>query len=436
MEGEYGWQRLDLLDRRSTVFPYLDYRDIRQGIDAAGKDYAPTVLPSPSWARRVGMQGLARLGGSGPVVGLLAWGGIGPGAVVIGRLLAAGHRLAFPDYAPLPQLPFEPQWEIFARLFDAHAEDLGLSGARPGLLAIIRNHMRARIGHGERPLACDLLVSKFLSHLPHRTTAVQARRQGKPVVAISFSDAEADQHLPIFGYGERTFATHTLGYGRDTPAIITANPYMHSLFEQEDKIRHRSGDSPMARRLYRPQRPIRRFAEAVGKKLFYVPTGMSGLITYGPFRMLPDILYARWRQRVMAQFPEAILKAYPHDGLLMLPDLPPHRLITRPFEAVVEQADGFIFDHISTALHIACMTDKPIILCAFPGVDNAFPAALEALQARCIHLPIHDLEDDTLRERAMAQANDDKTNPFTPAFSLSPDGTSRIDALLSLLKEM
>ncbi len=437
LELAYNWPRPDLLGERNRTFPFIDYHDILHGIDVSEKEYAPAVasLNSPMYLKGINLLSRIR-NGSGPKVGLLHWGGCGPSAAVIGQLLAKGYRINFPDYAPLPKLPFEPQWQLFSRIFDIHAEDLDLHARAEGLKSLIKNHILAQIGHEERPLSCDILVSKFLSSLSPRATAVQARRQGLPVVAMTISEAEADLDEPVFGYGERTFATHVLGYGQNSSEIVASSRYLRSLFEPEEKIVHHSGDAFSAKRLYQSHRPIQRFSSAVGKKLFYVPTGISGFNSYGPFRSLPDLLYTRWKKRVMDLFPTMILKDYPNNTHQLLLDLPSHRVNSRPFEEVIHLADGFLFDHVSTALHLACMTDKPIVLFEFGGVDNHSPSALDALKARCIHLPIDDLEDDTLKERIMAHAHDDKTNHFTPVFSLNSNGTSRINALLSLLGEM
>ena len=90
----------------------------------------------------------------------------------------------------------------------------------------------------------------------------------------------------------------------------------------------------------------------------YVPTSLSGMSPYGPFRSFSDKSYIKWHKNIIKSYPKLIVKAH-FKGSRHIENL--SGVITKRFESVLDSADIFIFDYVSTALTIAIATNKPII---------------------------------------------------------------------------
>jgi hypothetical protein len=150
-----------------------------------------------------------------------------------------------------------------------------------------------------------------------------------------------------------------------------------------------------------------------------VPTNFNNLHTYGPFRMMPDVIYARWQHHVLEQFPEAILKAYPwqKDTAWAYGAMDQARICLPALEHVLPQAGAFIFDYNSTSLLMACATNKPVIFFDI-GLRLQSPLGLEMIRERCIYVRVERPLDQSLRQQVFARGHEPKRNRITPTCSL------------------
>ncbi len=435
VECANGLMRRDLSSVKLRTFPYVDYQDVQTGIDVSAKTFARRerdTLPPPNPLLRI-LSLASGIGSKKATVGVLP--NVIPRRAAFKHLHRAGYTVVWPRFAPIGAVNVPAQWRLLhARLMEL-AAPLGATPTEMERLAdLVHRHVSSHVRSEPSPLKCDILVSGSHTTRSHRLMAAQARSQGMPVLTVRHGEADGMLDEPVFGYGEYTFATHILSYGQAAAHEQRSNTYRAALYEDQDPPRVVPSNSDVVLACLKPG-PI----EAIkpGARLFYVPTMYSGFETYGPFRSLPDELYRRWQENVLRQFPEAILKLHPKGNNWFPHSLPVERVENRDLRELLDNADGFLFDYISTAFTLAAATDKPIVYFDV-GVRNPTAGASRAIGRRCTVICVTDLLDPFLRERTFSAAATGNVPENTLPTLYSLDGTprSRLDTFIETIDEL
>ncbi len=331
------------------------------------------------------------------------------------------------------------QWPTVERAIDEICERFGMQRDAPALKGLLLAHARYYLVEGRpEPLLADALVVGSLHHVPNRLMAARARCAGIPVIAVAHGQGSGLVGGVQSGYGERTLATHDFGYATAGMQDLQNATCATSLIEADEPLGMIPSDAEKVAAIFRADAEIESLDISQRSRTYYVPTAFNDLHTYGPDRTMPDLVYGRWQRHLLDQFPEAMLKAYPWEKISTdwaYGGIDPTRICRTRLEQVLDGADAFIFDYISTSFLMACATDKPIVYFDI-GLRDPTALALETIRDRCIYVRVDRVLDPSLRARVLAQANDRKTNRVTPTFSLEGLGESRARSLVRSLKDV
>ncbi len=420
------------LARRFTHFPYVDYHDLRHGLDPDTKRYEPQYFFVP-WKRKLvsaasGVSGFGR-----PRVALGK-----PSSLDLNRLVPAllkrRLRLAFPEPAPLAVPGLHDQLDTLLGHVEGILAVLELERLAAGVREILGRHVRARaVERPPLPAPWDVLVSGSLV-FSNRPLAARSRAAGLPVVGISHGEAEGVLDEPLFGYGERSYATHLLGYGPAGRTLPENATYVRSLYELPEYV---ESDADTVRRLHRPDAGVEATPPLDGARAVYVPTSFSGPSRYGPFRDVPDALYLGWQEALFRELPDAVWKGHPKEHNRALTPTNAAHTSRRPLPEYLETADVFIFDYVSTALVTVMATSKPVVFLDI-GLRNLGPDAMRLLKQRCTYVAVDPTAPLNLREQVAAASAGNRDNAFTAAHSLatSGGGRDRQDVLLETIERI
>ena len=416
--------------------PYLGFLDVEKGVDPDAKTYgliAPEIRPKRRWASTI-----SRL--IGPFVGARRTVAIGkPSALVPRDLVVAALRarmqVTFPSPAPLAIPGLSDQVQHLNRAIEAIFEECCWPASPKPVVEVVNRHIEALAVEGPAdPVAYDALICGSLSDPFNRLLAARSRAVGVPVVQVSHSAGDGILDEPAFGYGERSFASAMLGFGPGGADLTATAEYAETLTESPVYF---ESDAPGIRGLYQgPEVP--HLSSIDGKRVFYVPTAFAGNHRYGPFHDIPDRMYLAWQEALFREFPEAVWKGHPkvstEHGLI------PNgaKSISRaPLQQCLEEADVFIFDHLSTAFCVAAATSKPIIFFDI-GMRNSSEGARRAMYDRCIYLETDPTDARDLRERVLTSGNEPAVNTFTDRFSLatSPSTSGRAKATVTIVDDL
>lgn len=259
-----------------------------------------------------------------------------------------------------------------------------------------------------------VLLTGTLSNLVNRIPAAVAKSSGCQLVTVIHGDCFGALDEPIFGYGECTFADVIVGYGSEGGRIaLCNNKYSRPLFDETPIVCPTASDKVAG--LFTGC-PIPTLAHLESPTFMYVPTIFSGPLRYGPFRDMHDIAYFEWQKGLLEVLAKkfsgrVIWKGHPKTEVESIPNIPGVEEIREGFfEDVLERADVFVFDYLSTAFSLAAATNKPIMYFDL-GLRNHHPTALQAIKARCLFA---------------------KANPTNPVFWVYPDFSTANRGILQL----
>jgi hypothetical protein len=420
------------LAHRFTHFPYADYADLDGGLDPDAKRYEPQYFFVP-WKRKLvsaasGISGLGR-----PRVALGK-----PSSLDLNRLVPALLRrrlqLDFPEPAPMAIPGLHGQLDILLSHVEGILDRLGLERMASGFRQVVRRHILARVREGDpTPAHWDILIVGSITDPFNRLLAARSRAAGKPVVELTHGEGDGMLDEPVFGYGERTFATHVVGYGPAGRTLPKSATYATGLYDLPEYV---ESDSSVVRALYRPDAGVEATPPLDGARAVYVPTSFSGPNRYGPFRDMPDALYLAWQEALFREIPDAVWKGHPKErNHALIPSTAAHTS-RRPLGEYLVDADVFIFDYLSTALVTVMATSKPVVFFDV-GLRNLSAEALTLLKERCTYVSVDPTRPDDLRDRtaAAAAADGERTNRFTPEHALASGagGGSREQTLVDTI---
>lgn len=410
-------------------FPYFGFADVMSPDRSRPKDFRPENF-EVSRSRQFASSASRVVGSARRQV---AFGK--PSALHLPQLVRGAARrrwrIHFPEPMPVAIPNVCRQIDVLTDKVDEILEVLSLERLSTLVKTVLRGHILAQARDTDlHPVPWDILIAGSMAEPFNRYIAARTRADGKPVVAVAHGEAEGVLDEPLFGGGERTYATHLLGYGPAGRHISRVGAFTHSLYEMPLYV---ESDGELVSRLYSGT-PLKDLVALDGMSIVYVPTSLSGGGRYGPFRDLPDLLYQRWWGEVIEAFPGLIVKSHPKSAVQ--PQLPPGTEIdaTRSFEWL-QRADVFIFDYASTALTLAAATDKPIVFLDV-GLRNLSRSARTALERRCVFLSVDPTRPTDLRDRVTACLGEACHNAYTHQHSLATVPAKRVATLFRVSNEL
>lgn len=288
------------------------------------------------------------------------------------------------------------------------------------MTTLVTRHILARSRSScvsKRPPFDLILVGTLLYH-EYRFMAALGRFHHIPVISVGHGEFDGALNEPAWGYGNYTFPTTFIGYGRAGLQAIKEENYCVPLYPLSEYITTNSGEVCK----WHHDSRIETLESFEGKHLMYIPSQFYGQERYGPFHVLPDFLYHAWQNILFGEFPELILKRHPKERIRK--DLYPENVqyvMEGYFENCVSKADVFVFDVFSGAMAVAMATSKPVIYFHI-GMRNFSVAGREAIRKRCLWIDVDLNNPSGLHERVEAEIKkqEEKKNNFSKDFSLDP----------------
>jgi hypothetical protein len=405
-------------------YPYIGYRDVTSGIEPSQKNYVADADSLAARRRLLSFLGNMPLrAGPAVAVGMSCGWSLGR---LWWKLVPSAGRILAPASVSLriPELP--RHLEILSEHVHALLERHKLAALARPVSDVVRRHIQTFAVPGSAPSPpWDVLITGSLTIRANRLLAALARANGIPVITVLHGEHDGFLDEPVFGYGERSFCTHLLGYGPAGRELPSRGLYARGIYETPV---YEESSSDLIRRVYTSP-DVPELGDLSDKRLLYVPTSFSGIRRYGPFRDMPDALYLRWQETLFRTFPDMMWKGHPKDRLALVPRGARHQTRQLLHECL-DQADVLVFDYVSSALALGIATTKPLLFFDV-GRRHLVPGALAQLPQRCIYVPVNPEQPGDLDAQVRAVSALGRHNSFVAEYSLA-----RVDAASSRLKSL
>ena len=267
---------------------------------------------------------------------------------------------------------------------------------------------------------------KFLS----RVEAANALRHNIPVVCVAHGNESGTADHPSWGYDDRSFCTHYLGYGRAGNININGGKYLDSIYGFEPEYIESSSEFINNNFDTDSENEIRNVNIAEGRYA-YIPIKQMGCNRLGPFLSISDNDYIKWQKSILEIFPALFFKAHPKNTAEV--PVEHERIVFDSLEECLHDFHGFVIDTVlSTAFANIALTNKPIIYLNI-GFGKLTPYAEKLIRQRVIWIDVdfNNLQD--IHKKVETVMCKPKVNKYTPEFSLTSNNDSRIDTLINTL---
>jgi len=405
-------------------FPYIGYYEIlNRHVNIDEKKYFPRfILPKKyKLLNHIGKHLLRK-----PKVALLDLSC--DARYIAKRLIYKGYYPFFPGFERLNIPNYSEQLGLLEKSFDKVIERFELPFKTEEISEIFNRFCSPYLSNNVSPLAFKVLITGTLQKLKTRILAAKARSQN--ITVISLSHGDGDQLVvdePRTGYGELTYPTYFIGYGKGGKENIQNSVYLKGLYNLPDFV---PSNSNICKKIFSPSQKIKKLSEFDNPTYMYVPTTFVNYLRYGPFHSMPDKSYYEWQKKIYELFPDAIYKRHPK---LFTYDVSFKTIIKRNFKDCIDMADVFIFDVLATAFNIAAATDKPIIYFDL-GIRNLHPDVIPLIKERCIWVDVRDNQSlNFIRSQIHSQRDKMLINGFTRQFCIIDSHTKREDTIISVV---
>ena len=341
-----------------------------------------------------------------------------------------GYNICYPN---IPSI-FIPNYNNQIKILQSYINKItnSLDFNNPELIQnIIEKHIISFTNNNPKStflMNFDVLIVGTTCDIHNRLLAIEANSKSIPVIFVSHGDADGLLNEPNLGYGEYSYGNYYLGYGDEKifSRIRSKNIYLKSLYSYP---KYFSSSSEKIKNIYDKNVAIKNITDIKSPKFMYVPTSLSGFRSYGPYRSLSDSSYKKWHNNLIKSFPNLIVKVH-YKGFEHLEKL--EGLIKKRFEFVLDKADIFIFDYVSTALTIAIATNKPIVFFNL-GINNITDEAEIAIRNRCIWIDIEAINDHNLYSKVLNKIDQKLENTYTEKFCIANTSQNREKILIDII---
>ena len=260
----------------------------------------------------------------------------------------------------------------------------------------------------------SMLLTSSQAVIEERLNAVNALKRGNYVFLLSHglhSSHAIDE--PIVGYAERSYCHAEIGYGRD---LTVAQSYNSSLTPPCDFLA-RSANAIMSLRNGAGSCNIY-LASSIGTdpKILYVPTSLTGMKNYLPFRNIPERLYLAWQHSLAEAIPRMAIKPHPKQTDEAAYNF--SYVETGKLSDVIHQYDLIVFDYVSSAFAEVVASDKAVMYLDTGG-RNLSKQALAAIQARCHYVDASDSSTQIIDEIKSSNFEGKSRFAYTDLFSMA-----------------
>lgn len=150
------------------------------------------------------------------------------------------------------------------------------------------------------------------------------------------------------------------------------------------------------------------------RKCVYVPTSLSGLYTYGPYRALTDKKYLQIRSDIKQIFPNLKVKIHPKERKELTSS--EGETVTGTIKDALMKFDVFVFDYVSTALFEVIHSDKIIVFIDF-NIRNLDSEFLEDFRKVVHYVHAKDLNKITMCQLGDIAINIELREKFLEKYS-------------------
>ena len=341
-----------------------------------------------------------------------------------------GYNICYPNISSI----FIPNYDNQIKILQSYINKItnSLDFKNPSLIQnIIEKHIISFTTNNPKStllIDFDLLIVGTTCDIHNRLLAIEANSKSIPVVFVNHGEADGLLNEPVHGYGEYSYGNYYLGYGneKNISRIKLKNSYLKPLYSYNSYF---SSSSEKIGGIYNKNATIKKITDFKSPRFMYVPTSLSGFNCYGPYRSLSDCSYKKWHNNLIKSFPNLIVKVH-YKGFKHLEKI--EGLIKKRFELVLDKADVFIFDYVSTALTIAIATNKPIVFFNL-GINNITDEAEIAIRNRCIWIDIEEINDDNLYSKVLNKADQKLENTYTEKFCITNTNQNREEILIDII---
>jgi hypothetical protein len=272
----------------------------------------------------------------------------------------------------------------------------------------------------------DLLVTGTLGEFGTRLTALTAMARGVPVLTIHHGAQYMIWDEPYYELYEGFLPDFKIVYGdpqrqRETRAVTSPVNVRGSetrLFPRTDKT---------IRRLHSTA-PISALESLQSKSVLYLASEFES-VRYGPFRDVHPSTYRAWQHKLLAWLRD---QTGTEPGVRLHPKRPSthfdplgYPLNTGDLFQAIDQADVLVVDYPTTSLPMAAATSKPVLYFDL-GLRQLFPAAIEAIEARCVTATTDILAPEAGFATMQANLGKSCTDTFSSMFSIAPNSTDEV----------
>ena len=427
-------------------FPYLSYEDIINGIDLASKDFSFYENKISSKRKLVSIS--SKMGNQfrkKREVALLPNFPFSRSDIFF--FIKNGISINYINNFSINIDMIESQLKVLKDCIDDIFDRLNILKSSNSINELIKRHINERVTSKKITIKNDLIIGGGMGELENCFYAAISKQMGNEFISVMHG--EGDQLLfdePFFGYGERSLPSILFGFGKGGKFINERNYFWKSLYDQPKYI---TSNSNFIKSNYANKR-IKELTSIDKMKWLYVPDSYSYTKRTGPYGgSISSNIYFIWQKNMIGAFKNIIYKKHPKGHYLykklsknnLLKKLSVYnkdlKIIDENFLQIYNDYDGYIFDHISTAMMVSISTNKPIIYFNI-GKRNLSHHVIKMIKERCIWIDIDPLNPGDLREKLEFYKNSNFNNNITLEFSLDIDNLdlSRRQKLLQIIKSL
>lgn len=308
---------------------------------------------------------------------------------------------------------FIPDFYIQLKKLESHLTEHYITNDE---FVILRDQIKGFVSDSPISIDEDIYLTGSNLDLGSRLMSATFLQNKKKVVSLAHGEHSSvvfDE--PVFWYAELTLSSIYVDYGR----FLVSRKYTG------EKIVYRSSSSI---------KKIRSLSQKADFEIVYVPTSFSRGPSYGPYRALPNKLYAQWMNSLLAASHQMKVKWHPKSKLSI--EVDQRRVIYSPLEKVIDRVEIFVFDYVSSAFAQACASNAEIIFLDC-GIRRLRAEALEIIRGRCHYYKFESFDNlESKLKEVLKTAKESKKRDlwgYSNQFSLLEYNESEIDSIMKNL---
>ena len=427
-------------------FPYLSYDELINGIDLSNKNFLVNI-ENISYKKKIisNMSKIAFPFSKKKEIAMLPNSPLSRSDILY--LIKNNISIDFLNNASINIDEIELQFKELKYCIQNIFEKLNILKSPDLLVELIKKHISERITNKLISVKKGLIIGGSMTELLN--TFFSSISKNNKSEFISIVHGEGDQLLfdePLYGYGDRSLPSILFGFGVGGKFLKGRNHFWKSLYKQPKYI---TSNSDFIKSIF-VHKDIKKAKNINKMTWMYVPDSYLYTKRTGPYGgNIPSRLYEIWQKKLIKSFNKIIYKKHPkghflyrnlskkniHDRLSI--DNKHISIVYDNFYKIYKNCDGYIFDHISTAMMIAISSDKPIIYFNI-GKRNLSDYVVKLMKKRCIWIDVDPLKADNIRDRIESFSTKIYTNNITQEFSLDTDNSNllRKEKLLLTIKSL